>query len=222
MLLSLQSMEILMTKSDNTDYEFFHWGPLVCHYKTPLGLSENITTLGRKRKENDYRADLAGHLDHEYGFNKDDHGLFVKWYGKYFDSYAEAYKERFGTAHGGMELTSLWINFMKAGDFNPPHMHTQHVSFVLFTSDTSGLDDEVAAWKGTGPAPGDLILTYGEHSYKYSPSWTIINHNRHPKKGDLYIFPALLKHWVAPYKSNFERVSVSGNLKFREMVSDPF
>jgi hypothetical protein len=146
----------------------------------------------------------------------------LKWYGKYFDSYSQAYEERFGTNYGGLELTSLWINFMKSGDFNPPHMHTQHISFVLYTSDTSGLDEEVEAFKGTGPAPGNIIFTYGENSYKYAPDWNIRNHHQAPKMGDLYIFPALLKHWVAPFKSNVERVSVSGNLKFKEALSDPY
>lgn len=208
--------------SETINYEFFHWGPLVCRYNTDLSSADTITKLGRQRHENDYRGELAGHLDHEYGFTEEDRELFIKLYGKYFDSYTQAYEERFGTNYGGLELTSLWINFMQAGDFNPPHMHTQHISFVLYTSDTSGLDKEVDDFKGSGPAPGNIIFTYGENSYKYAPEWNVRNHNRHPRKGDLYIFPALLKHWVAPYKSNFERVSVSGNFKFKEMQSDPF
>jgi len=207
---------------DAITYEFYHWGPLVCRYETPLELGEKLTALGRKRQENDWRAELAGHLDHEYGFKDKDLDLFLKWYGKYFDSYSQAYKERFGTNHGGLELTSLWINFMKAGDFNPPHMHTQHISFVLYTSDTSGLDEEVEAFSGTGPPPGSIIFTYGENSYHYAPEWNIRNHYRNPKAGDLYIFPALLRHWVAPFKTDIERVSVSGNFKFKEMTSDPF
>jgi hypothetical protein len=32
-----------------------------------------------------------------------------------------------------------------------------------------------------------------------------------PEEGDMYIFPAWLKHWVAPYKSDCTRISVSGN-----------
>jgi hypothetical protein len=211
-----------MADQDTINYEFFHWGPLVCRFETPIELGKKLTALGRKRKENDYRKELAGHLDHEYGFTQNDLEVFVKWYGKYFNSYAEAYSERFGTDYGGLELTSLWINFMQAGDFNPPHMHTQHISFVLYTSDTSGLDEEVEQFEGTGPAPGNIIFTYGENSYTYAPDWNIRNHHRHPKAGDLYIFPALLKHWVAPYKTNFERVSVSGNLKFKEMFGGPF
>ena len=33
-----------------------------------------------------------------------------------------------------------------------------------------------------------------------------------PKSGDMYIFPAGLRHWVFPFKSKVERISVSGNL----------
>jgi hypothetical protein len=35
-----------------------------------------------------------------------------------------------------------------------------------------------------------------------------------PKTGDMYIFPATLKHWVFPFKSLVTRVSVSGNILF--------
>ena len=33
-----------------------------------------------------------------------------------------------------------------------------------------------------------------------------------PETGDFFIFPALLQHWVVPYKTKCTRVSVSGNL----------
>lgn len=205
-----------MTEENSISFEYFHWGPLVCKYKTDPKTCEKLEKLGRKRKENDFRSDLAGHLDYEYGFTHKDRDAFVTWYGKYFDSYVQQYAERFGTGLGGLEITSLWINFMQAGDFNPPHMHTQHISFILFTSDTSDLQKEQEEYVGTGPKPGSVIFTYGEDCYTYAPEWNIRNHYQVPKKGDLYIFPALLKHWVAPYKTQLERVSVSGNLKFRE------
>jgi hypothetical protein len=59
------------------------------------------------------------------------------------------------------------------------------------------------------------VFRYGENSYKNLPEWNIRNHVIVPKKGDLYVFPALLSHYVAPFKSNIERISVSGNLSFR-------
>ena len=33
-----------------------------------------------------------------------------------------------------------------------------------------------------------------------------------PEEGDMFIFPAWLKHWVSPYKSDVVRISVSGNI----------
>ena len=33
-----------------------------------------------------------------------------------------------------------------------------------------------------------------------------------PEEGDMFIFPAWLKHWVAPFKSKCTRISVSGNV----------
>ena len=33
-----------------------------------------------------------------------------------------------------------------------------------------------------------------------------------PEEGDMFIFPAWLKHWVSPFHSDCVRVSVSGNI----------
>ena len=33
-----------------------------------------------------------------------------------------------------------------------------------------------------------------------------------PEEGDMFVFPAWLKHWVSPFKSDCVRISVSGNV----------
>ena len=33
-----------------------------------------------------------------------------------------------------------------------------------------------------------------------------------PEEGDMFIFPAWLKHWVSPFNTDCVRVSVSGNV----------
>ena len=40
----------------------------------------------------------------------------------------------------------------------------------------------------------------------------ISNHSVFPEEGDMYIFPAWLKHWVYPFKTDCTRISVSGNV----------
>ena len=44
--------------------------------------------------------------------------------------------------------------------------------------------------------------------------WTISANTVFPEKGDMFIFPAKLRHMVYPFKSKVERVSVSGNLSY--------
>ena len=41
---------------------------------------------------------------------------------------------------------------------------------------------------------------------------TITNNSFFPEEGEMFIFPAWLKHWVYPYKSDATRISVSGNI----------
>ncbi len=41
---------------------------------------------------------------------------------------------------------------------------------------------------------------------------SITNNSFFPQEGEMFIFPAWLKHWVFPYKSDVTRISVSGNI----------
>jgi len=41
---------------------------------------------------------------------------------------------------------------------------------------------------------------------------SLTNNSFFPEEGDIFIFPAWLKHWVYPYRSDAVRVSVSGNI----------
>ena len=101
---------------------------------------------------------------------------------------------------------------MKAGEFNPPHIHTADLSFVLFLQVPKELELERRQFEGTSSGPGDVVFVHGEYN---KPVWTS-NHNIHfPSVGDLIIFPALTQHHVHPFQTKgVERVSVSGNLRY--------
>lgn len=207
------------------NYEWLYWGPLVTIMQTDLELCKKLESIGRKRRKEkgtDWRHQLAGQLDHENTFNQQDKDWFVANFGKYFNGYTAAYEERYGTHHGGLELNSLWINFMKPGEFNPMHHHAAHVSFILYTQTHEEIEEEVANFKGTGPGPGQVMFTYGLSSYGFAPEWNIRSHYFTPEAGKLYIFPALLHHQVCPFKSDIERVSISGNLSFKNAYTDDF
>ena len=190
-------------------YRYFRWGPFLFHTEVTQEECDMILKEGKKcrRKSNDYRSGLAGHLSEEYKF-LDAEGI-ISWLKNYFNAYASAYNKwrGEGTMKPNFTLTSLWINYMKNGDFNPPHDHGADLSFVLYPDVPDEISQECDAFKGTMRGPGGISWTYGE-----GDSTCISVVHQLPKTGDLYIFPASLKHYVFPFKSPVTRVSVSGNI----------
>ena len=99
---------------------------------------------------------------------------------------------------------------MKAGDFNPIHVHGADYSFVLFVDIPKALQKEQKEFEGTSAKPGTLMFEYTQQA---RPRYATTGMAIRPEPGDMYIFPALLQHWVAPFKSKVTRISVSGNLR---------
>ena len=104
-------------------------------------------------------------------------------------------------------ISALWINHQKAGEFNPPHDHDGKLSFVTYLQIPDELKKEHQEYKGKSCGPGGIQFIYGD-----GPRDCITYQSFFPEEGDMFIFPAWLKHWVAPYKSDCVRISVSGNI----------
>ena len=104
-------------------------------------------------------------------------------------------------------MSAMWINYQKQYDFNPPHDHDGKLSFVIYLSIPEKLKKENKAYIGNSCGPGGIQIMYGE-----GPRGCITNFSHFPEEGDMLIFPAWIKHWVSPYKSDCVRVSVSGNI----------
>tara|TARA_R100001230_G_C5519320_1_gene57099 strand:- start:90 stop:539 length:450 start_codon:yes stop_codon:yes gene_type:complete len=103
-------------------------------------------------------------------------------------------------------LSALWINHQKPNDFNPPHDHDGRLSFVIYLQIPEELKKENARYKGKSCGPGGIQFIYGN-----GPRDCVTYMSFMPEENDCFVFPAWLKHWVAPYKSNCTRISVSGN-----------
>ena len=98
---------------------------------------------------------------------------------------------------------------MQARDFNPPHNHSGDLSFVIYLDVPKELKEEYDNNKhihNNGGA-GAIQFTWGEEQYL-----SISNRTYFPETGMVLIFPAWLKHFVIGYRSEVERVSVSGNI----------
>ena len=104
-------------------YNFFHWGPFLFHSTMSKELCELMLEEGRKvrgKSDKFYNHKLAGHLGEQYKLDRD---KIITKLAMFLEGYCIGYNQWRGG--GGMKpkakLLSLWINYMKAGDFNPPH-----------------------------------------------------------------------------------------------------
>ena len=190
----------------NYTYDFFYWGPLLFRVKLePKDLEECAKLCSKKASP--VNETLAGVIKHEHYVNTQ---KYYKIIGTYLDPFRHAYNQWYGTPLlKKTMMIAAWANFMRAGEFNPPHIHSRcDFSSVLFINVPESLKEEHKKFNGTGGGPGAIAFTYGE-SQPFS-----INHKHYfPQEGELFIFPATLTHYVSSFVCKEERISISANFR---------
>ena len=188
---------------------FYHWGPLLMKTKVEENNLVEVEKLCNKR--NNFNHELAGHMKEQFTINPAEleeilkkylqtyKNIFVDYYHKYVDFY----------------VNSSWVNYMKSGEFNPPHCHGADFSAVLFLSVPEEIKKENEDFKGTGGencGPGELKFFVGLVTDDFINEASFL-----PERGDLFVFPSKLIHLVAPFKSNVQRISVAFNMTRKQL-----
>ena len=196
---------------ENVPWSQMPFGPFVMKTKLPDYIIKRLHTDGKKKLKS-YNSRLAGHLKSQFLYNPETTGWFYKETQPIWDCFRTQHCAFHGIESLPVELDAhdLWVNFMKAGDFNPMHTHGGDYSFVVFVDVPDKLTKEQEEFEGTSAKPGMLMFEYTQQA---KPRWATTGQTIKPQTGDMFIFPALLQHWVAPFKSKVTRVSVSGNLQ---------
>ena len=195
--------------TDQIQVQMFNWGPCVVKVKITDELKKLLLTEARKNKL-DFTDKLAGILDKETGYSDESKNLIVPEISKYLGVYDQMFEKFINKPYQKRPhyiMTALWINYQKQNDFNPPHDHDGKLSFVIYLQIPDELKKENASYKGKSCGPGGIQFVYGD-----GPRDCVTYQSFMPEENDMYIFPAWLKHWVAPYKSDCIRISVSGNV----------
>ena len=196
-------------KTQQIQVNTMNWGPCVVHLKV-LDDFKNILLDEIKKSKDDYRHKLAGQIEKEIGYTQESRDKIIPHLSPYLGIYDECfqrYQNKKYDKKPEYALTALWCNFQKQNEFNPPHDHDGKLSFVIYLSVPESLKKENEAYNGKSCGPGGIQFLYGEGIRD-----CITYMSYFPKDGDMFIFPAWLKHWVSPYKSDCVRVSVSGNV----------
>ena len=191
---------------------YFLFGPVIGGVMFDNDLCKELLNRGRKTTKSHVQY-LAGHLDKENIFDNNDKQWFVDNFQDYFIPYFKKLQDvsdpnfYYGIPpYKEVWLSNLWINFMKKGEFNPPHGHDGDFSFVLYLQVPKELEEENKKFKGQGTGPGIISFMYGEEQKGIRTAQGIT-----PALNEMWIFPASLKHCVPPFKSDVERISISGN-----------
>ena len=122
--------QMLISESDWTmEYNIYHWGPLLFKVTIRPSDVESLKKIANKATEN-WSENLAGIIKDERSIDQKEYTKIIK---PYLKAYQQAYKTWYGLDLSDIQTTAAWVNFMKKGESNPPHIHHNcHLSSVLF------------------------------------------------------------------------------------------
>jgi len=196
--------------NNKIDYQVLTWGPCVVKMKMNDEFHKTLVeeAEANKKEENLYHNRLAGIIKEEYRF-KDLNKVqpFIGDMVKIYDTIWDRWRNNDKTSGNTYLIKSVWVNYQKQYEFNPPHDHSDDLSFVAYLKIPEKLKEEHKNYQGKSAGPGGISFLYGEGNRQ-----AITYQAYFPEEKDLFIFPAWLKHYVAPFQSDVERVSVSGNI----------
>ena len=192
----------------NEPFILHYWGPLLFKMKIKTEDVKAVRKICDGATEK-YNTELAGIIDDEVTIDKT---KYIEIIHPYLVAYKQAYKIWYGETIKKIIVNSAWVNYMKKGECNPPHVHGDcSLSSVLLLQVPETLKKEQKDWTGCGMGPGVLNFSTGNPHEFHTNTF-----NFRPEAGDLFIFPWNLTHSVSTYKSNARRISVAANFSLGE------
>jgi len=188
------------------NFESIFLGQSVIKYQVPLEVFVALNELYETKKKHLPNANkqLAGKIPDEVSLfyagptNKKMHAHsyvsedILKWFYSIFDHYLKWNK----TQEYNMNINSIWVNEMKAGDYNPVHIHQGKI----FTGLSSVMILKLPKDFGPELTRPDQPMN-GQLQIMGSASGQFVTADYSPKMkiGDFYIFPYDVRHVVYPF-----------------------
>ena len=198
-------------KVNDIKYNFIFLGQAVLRYKVPTNIFLTINSIYEKNFVNLPAANkqLVGKIKNEHSifYNGDEESKMKKhsliplevqqWFMSMFEHYLLFNKIKNYKTH----LNSIWINEMKAHEYNPVHIHQG----TLFTGLSSVMILKLPSHYGVeysaenSPQNGRLQIL-GSSSGQFSN----VDYQPEIEVGDFYIFPYDMRHTVYPFNGTSE------------------
>ena len=197
------------------------YGPLILHEVISEDFLKFLVeaSVQTKVKNENVGWDLAGNIDDQLQSVIDPQGFMKEIYPHIFRYMAGCFDRRkedmLGQPDPPMSRLTFdcgngpWINFQKKNEFNPVHVHGGDLSSVIMIDvpEEIAKESDTVKDKTNMPCPGQLEFIDGPSGYMYNGSYKVV-----PKTGDIFVFPAQLKHTVYPFTSDVTRITMSYNI----------
>jgi len=189
-------------------FESIFLGQSVLRYEVPLEVFVGLNELYETQKKHLPNANkqLSGKIPDEVSLfyagptNKKMHAHsyisedILKWFYSIFEHYLKWNK----TQEYSMDINSIWVNEMKAGDYNPVHIHQGKLytglSSVMILKLPKDYGPELA--RPDQPLNGQLQIL-GNVAGQFAAT----DYSPNVKIGDFYIFPYDMRHVVYPFSN---------------------
>ena len=145
--------------SDEIKYGVFSWGPCVVQLKISEDFRKKLLTEANesRKEELKFTTKLAGVIKEEYAYRKKE--IFLPEISQVLGVYDQAFQKFKNKPYEHKPeylLNSLWVNFMKKNEYNPPHDHADNLSFVIFLDIPEEIKQEQKDYEGQSGGPGSL------------------------------------------------------------------
>ena len=194
------------------NFDFVFLGQSVLKYKVPLEIFVGLNELYETKKKHLPNANkqLAGKIPdevsmfydgkntdkmHRHNFVSED---ILKWFYSAFNYYLECNKIQ----EYYMNINSIWVNEMKAGDYNPVHIHQGKLYTGLSSVMILKLPKDYGPERTHPEQPmnGQLQIL-GNVAGQFATT----DYSPEVKIGDFFIFPYDIRHVVYPFSNKKAR-----------------
>ena len=200
----------------------------VVEAQLPDDVVKNIWKVIKKahKKPEDMKGELAGNISSSIRLDCDS-PLLKGFVGEILPKFIESHINSYGgpwratmKEGEGWNLESLWVNFQKKHEFNPPHDHSGVYSFVIWMQIPTSFVEQrklpICAESNADNHISNFAFSYTNTMGKVS---TFAYNMEKQAEGYMVMFPSQMLHQVFPfYENDGERISISGNVDIRAMA----
>ena len=205
---------------DTLPFKFIWLGQTVLKYQVPLDIFITINKIYENNFKNmpDAHKQLVGKIEKEnslfYGGVDNNkmhkHNLLPPYIFNWFESVFKHYLEFNKIDKYKHAMQSIWVNEMKAGEYNPIHIHRGSIftglSSVMILKLPKDMGPEYA--RDDVPMNGRLQII-GAASGQFAKS----DYSPNAKERDFFIFPYDIRHCVYPHTNpNVVRRTLAANM----------